>query len=162
MTGQWTEERSACQALLPQVGVGQTAGSPGSAAAGITADRSMATRIAWLLIFGVTLSAMVLAAGVALLLLSGPAGFTSWPTTAATLDSPDIGTIPHTLRDVLRGTLALRPLAVIQLGVLLLIATPVMRVAASVLLFLQEGDWVYTAITLAVLLILLWSLFGLS
>ncbi len=99
---------------------------------------------------------MLVAAGVALYLLSGRAGSTPWPA-AVTLDSPDTR-----LGDVLRGVSALRPFAVIELGVLLLIATPIMRVAASVLLFFQEGDRVYTAITLAVLLILLWSLFGLS
>jgi len=48
-----------------------------------------------------------------------------------------------------------------QAGLLVLIATPVVRVLASVVGFALEGDRLYAAITLAVLAILLVSLFGL-
>jgi uncharacterized membrane protein len=54
---------------------------------------------------------------------------------------------------------ALRPLAIAQLGLLTLVATPVARVATSFLGFVVERDRLYAAITLAVLLILLASLF---
>jgi hypothetical protein len=54
---------------------------------------------------------------------------------------------------------ALQPLAITQLGLLTLLATPVARVAASVLGYAQEGDRLYTSITLAVLAILLTSIF---
>jgi uncharacterized membrane protein len=46
----------------------------------------------------------------------------------------------------------------IQLGLLLLIATPVARVAFSVAAYIVERDWIYAAITLFVLGILLYSL----
>jgi len=46
----------------------------------------------------------------------------------------------------------------IQLGLLILIATPVARVAFSVLGFAGERDWLYVKITLAVLAILLYGL----
>ena len=46
----------------------------------------------------------------------------------------------------------------IQLGLLLLIATPVARVAFSVAAFARERDWTYVIITLIVLAILLYSL----
>ena len=49
--------------------------------------------------------------------------------------------------------------AVIQLGLLLLIATPVARVAFSVFMFARERDRTYVVVTLAVLAILLFSLF---
>jgi len=48
----------------------------------------------------------------------------------------------------------------IQLGLLLLIATPVARVLFSVLAFLYEEDWTYVAITMIVLGLLCYSLFG--
>jgi uncharacterized membrane protein len=48
----------------------------------------------------------------------------------------------------------------IQLGLLLLIATPVARVLFSVLAFLYEKDWTYVAITMIVLALLSYSLFG--
>jgi uncharacterized membrane protein len=47
--------------------------------------------------------------------------------------------------------------AVIQIGILLLIATPVARVAFAVIGFAIERDRLYTAVSLAVLAILLFS-----
>jgi uncharacterized membrane protein len=52
----------------------------------------------------------------------------------------------------------LNPLGLIQLGLLLLIATPVARVVFSVAGFAIERDWMYVVITLLVLLTLLYSL----
>lgn len=69
---------------------------------------------------------------------------------------PGIGT----LDGILRGVAGLDPLAVIQFGLMLLIATPVARVALSLVGFLKERDRQYQAITLLVLGILLASLFG--
>lgn len=48
----------------------------------------------------------------------------------------------------------------IQLGLLLLIATPVARVLFSVLAFLYERDWTYVAVTILVLALLSYSLFS--
>lgn len=50
--------------------------------------------------------------------------------------------------------------AIIQFGLLLLIATPVARVMFSVWAFARERDWVYVGVTLIVLGLLLFSLFG--
>jgi len=46
----------------------------------------------------------------------------------------------------------------IQLGLLLLIATPMARVAFSVIGFALEKDWLYVGITLLVLALLIYSL----
>jgi uncharacterized membrane protein len=46
----------------------------------------------------------------------------------------------------------------IQLGVLLLIATPVARVAFSVVGFIRERDWLCSAIATAVLILLMTAL----
>ncbi|HBI46942.1 MAG TPA: DUF1634 domain-containing protein [Planctomycetales bacterium] len=48
----------------------------------------------------------------------------------------------------------------IQLGVLLLIATPVARVAFSVYAFARQRDVLYVVVTVIVLVLLLFSLFG--
>jgi uncharacterized membrane protein len=66
----------------------------------------------------------------------------------------------RSLRGILRATLDLRGRGLIQLGLLLLIATPVARVAFSVWGFAKEGDRMYAGFTLLVLVILLYSLFG--
>jgi uncharacterized membrane protein len=48
----------------------------------------------------------------------------------------------------------------IQLGLLVLIATPIARVAFSVVAFLYERDWTYVVVTLIVLGLLCYSLLG--
>jgi uncharacterized membrane protein len=48
----------------------------------------------------------------------------------------------------------------IQLGLLVLIATPVARVLFSVFAFIYEKDWTYVAVTLIVLGLLSYSLIG--
>ncbi|KLU62511.1 hypothetical protein CEB3_c11390 [Peptococcaceae bacterium CEB3] len=94
--------------------------------------------------FGVYLSAVVMALGLVLLFARGVSGYPAdvFPTSIPLLWS---------------GIILFRPAAVITLGLVLLIATPVFRVAASVLLFLVEKDHLYTFITLFVLAILITS-----
>ena len=52
------------------------------------------------------------------------------------------------------------PRDLINLGLMLLILTPVVRVAFSVVIYLYENDHLYTAFTIVVLAVLLYSLFG--
>ncbi|HZT28989.1 MAG TPA: DUF1634 domain-containing protein [Bryobacteraceae bacterium] len=59
---------------------------------------------------------------------------------------------------VLHGLHSLRGRSLIQAGLLVLIATPMARVAFSVWAFAREGDRVYVVITLIVLGVLLYSL----
>jgi uncharacterized membrane protein len=61
--------------------------------------------------------------------------------------------------DIVAYALALRGRGIIQLGLLLLIATPVARVVFSVFAFLRERDYTYVVLTLIVLAVLLYSLF---
>ena len=65
-----------------------------------------------------------------------------------------------TVRGILHGVATLRGRGFIQLGLLLLIATPVARVAFSVWGFAEEKDKMYVTFTLIVLAVLLYSLFG--
>jgi uncharacterized membrane protein len=60
--------------------------------------------------------------------------------------------------DIFRGVLQMNARAIIQLGLLLLIATPVVRVAFSAVAFAIERDGMYVIITLIVLAVLLFSL----
>ena len=50
--------------------------------------------------------------------------------------------------------------AIIQLGVLAMIATPVVRVAWAAMSFARLRDWLYTGISLVVLSLLGWALFA--
>ncbi|MGA8779891.1 MAG: DUF1634 domain-containing protein [Terracidiphilus sp.] len=70
---------------------------------------------------------------------------------------------PQTLKspkDILHGVMQFKAQAIIQLGLLLLIATPVARVAFSAVAFAIEHDHRYVWITLIVLVILSYSLFA--
>lgn len=54
---------------------------------------------------------------------------------------------------------SLRPRALVNLGIAVLLLTPYVRVLASLCYFaLAERDWQYTAITACVLAVLTWSL----
>ena len=61
---------------------------------------------------------------------------------------------------IIEDALALRSRGLIQLGLLVLIATPVARVVFSVYAFLRQRDWTYVAVTLIVLAVLLFGLFS--
>jgi len=63
-------------------------------------------------------------------------------------------------RDIAHGVLGMSARAIIQLGLLLLIATPVARVAFSAIAFAIERDYMYVVVTLMVLAILTYSLFA--
>ncbi len=64
----------------------------------------------------------------------------------------------RTLPGILREAASLHGRGLIQLGLLLLIATPIARVVFSVIGFLRERDILYVMFTLIVLGILLFSL----
>ncbi len=100
---------------------------------------------------GVSVSAFVIAVGFVLGVVAG------WQTSlvggpVGTTGLADFGAMPG-------GLAALRPVAIAQLGLALLLATPVVRVAASVVGFALERDGIYVVITLVVLAILLGSIF---
>lgn len=70
---------------------------------------------------------------------------------------------PQDLRSVgaiLREVPMLRGRATIQLGLLLLLATPVARVVLTLVAFARQSDWRYVAIASVVLVLLLFSLGG--
>jgi uncharacterized membrane protein len=66
-------------------------------------------------------------------------------------------TFPHSLGDVFSGLGQGDPLAILTLGLIVLLLTPVARVIISIFAFAHERDWLYVAITSLVLLILLVS-----
>jgi uncharacterized membrane protein len=123
-------------------------------------SQSIELFIAQLLRVGVIASFVIVAIGTFLLVGTGATGYG-----AIRLDDvnsivqfqPSAVPYPNTLAEVIQGVLALKPYAIIALGLLLLIAIPVMRVAVSVLAFAWERDWLYVAITLFVLGMLLAS-----
>lgn len=132
---------------------GEPAMTPGrqpAPGAGVPQDarvRQAELLIAYVLRGGVLLSAAVILLGV-LLYAAGAAA-----PVGAIGSSPAPSTFGAVLAGVARGD----GRAVIELGLLILLATPVLRVAVSVVTFALERDWRYVAITATVLAILVLS-----
>ncbi len=119
---------------------------------GAAATHALVTNsIGWILQGGVLLSAAVILLGLFLL-----------PTRPGGLSVSRLLNFPQTLDAVRTGLLIWRPQAFIALGLLILIATPVVRVAVSILGFVLERDRKFVVITIIVLAILLFSIFFLG
>jgi uncharacterized membrane protein len=107
-----------------------------------------------LLRIGVTLAAMVVAfGGVTYLLRHGG----DQPVYGRFLGEPsDLRSVPG----IMRSAAALTGRGIIQLGLLLLIATPIARVVFSIAAFGRRRDWMYVCISMTVLALLAVSLSG--
>ncbi len=136
--------------MHPQTGQTQ---APGSRA---QQDQNLEYAIATLLRIGVTAAAvLVLAGGVLALRHSG----TPAPD-YRTFHSPDSGQSPaiSSIGGIFTHLLDGSGAAVIGVGLLVLIATPILRVIFAAAGFARERDWLYTAISLLVFAILAYSL----
>jgi uncharacterized membrane protein len=111
------------------------------------------TAISTLLRVGVILSVTIIAVGLVLTFVHHPQ-YVSSPASLAELTAAR-AMYPNTIMSVIDGVRNARGQAIVMAGLLLLIATPIARVALSIVVFIIERDNLYTAITAAVLLILL-------
>lgn len=93
---------------------------------------------------GVVLSAVVIGTGLLMFLITDSSGY------------PD-AVFPTGLIEIVQGLMALKPYGIILTGLFLLILTPVLRVAVSLLVFWKQRDWMYMGITTVVLGILIIS-----
>jgi uncharacterized membrane protein len=117
-------------------------------------DKQMDEIIGHLLRAGVILSAVFVLAGGAVYLARHP---------EPVIDYRMFQGEPAELRTVsgiVHEAVAFRGRGLIQLGLLILIATPIARVAFSAVVFLYQRDWTYVVVTLIVLGLLVYSLFG--
>lgn len=107
-----------------------------------------------LLRFGVVLSLSLVSAGILLTFFHHP-DYLSSPQALQRLTAPEHA--PHSLADVLAGVEAIRGQAVVMVGLMVLMATPVIRVALSLLIFGRQRDRVFVGVTSIVLGLLLLS-----
>jgi uncharacterized membrane protein len=111
--------------------------------------------ISRLLLAGVVISMATVLLGLLLMFVHHP-DYLQSAADLQRLTAPGAG-LPNTLGDVAGGVLAGRGQAVVALGLLLLIATPILRVAVSMLGFALQRDRAFTLISAVVLLVLLIS-----
>lgn len=100
------------------------------------------------LVVGMTASTILFALGVGLALFRAQSG-------------PVVMDLSHAydLRTLIPGLLSLDPIAIMVLGTIVMILTPVSRVVVSLFAFIRERDHAFTAMTVFVLLSLAATLF---
>jgi uncharacterized membrane protein len=118
------------------------------------AEQRMDEMMGRLLRTGVILAAAFVLAGGAVFLARHPEPVTNYRVFQG---EPEV---LRTVSGIFHEALALHGRGLIQLGLLILIATPIARVAFSVVAFLYQRDWTYVLVTLIVLGLLLYSLLG--
>jgi uncharacterized membrane protein len=117
-------------------------------------DKTIEEIVGNLLRTGVSLSAFVVSVGAVIYLVRhgrSPADYRVFRGEPSDLKS---------LSGIVRDAFGLHGRGIIQFGLLLLIATPVVRVAFSILGFAAEEDRMYMIFTGIVLVVLLYSLLG--
>ena len=116
-------------------------------------DKDMQLIIGWLLRLGWVIDVtIVIIGGIMYLLRHG----------RTTADYTTFRGVPDFIYPpgIIRGIFDFKARAIIQAGIILLIATPVLRVIFSAIGFLMEKDYLYIAVSLLVLLIIICSMFS--
>jgi len=117
-------------------------------------DQRIEQMIGRLLAFGLALAASVVLIGAAVYLFRHGGEKPDYRVFRG--EPADLRTIPGILGDARQ----LSGRGIIQLGLLLLLATPVARVALSIFAFAAQRDTLYVMVTLVVLTLLLYSIVG--
>jgi uncharacterized membrane protein len=108
-------------------------------------NQEIELEIGKILRIGVVVAAVVILFGLVLTFATGTTGYPA-------------GVHPHRIMSILRGTVQLKPYAVLMTGIFLLILTPVLRVVVSIYAFIKEKDRLYAIITSVVLVILAFAM----
>ncbi|HUI01596.1 MAG TPA: DUF1634 domain-containing protein [Nitrososphaerales archaeon] len=114
-------------------------------------DDELGDVVGAILRYGVLLSSVVFAAGVLLFVANPPAGAS---TSIQAAVGAGLGRPTLSPSSIIGGLAAGNGLSVLEVATMVLIATPVVRVSASVVLFLRERDMLYAGITALVLFML--------
>ena len=115
-------------------------------------DHAVEQIIGRLLQIGVLLAAAVVVVGAVLLLVNhggSPASYNDFRGEPSEL---------RTVAGIVRGAAALHAAAIVQLGLVLLIATPIARVGFTLVAFILQRDRTYVWITTLVMILLLFGL----
>ena len=119
-----------------------------------SAEKRMDEIMGRLLRTGVILAAVFVLAGGVVYVVRHPEPVTDYRVFRG--EPEELRTVPG----IIHEALALHGRGLIQFGLLILIATPIARVAFSVMAFLYQRDWTYVVVTMVVLGLLVYSLLG--
>ena len=117
-------------------------------------DKDIQSVIGWILRGGVIISMLIVFSGGIIYLIRHGQEMENYSVFKGT------PAFIHTGRGIINGIFTGRGQAIIQAGIILLIATPIIRVVFSAIGFLIEKDYLYTIITFIVLCIIFFSMFS--
>jgi uncharacterized membrane protein len=123
-------------------------------------DLDFNTVIGMVLRYGVIASFAVIGFGAFLMFTEGQTGYYPLGSAEQLIERHNrflIGLVP-----LVQGIFSAKPYAIIDLGLLILLATPIARVFISIFLFLKERRYIFVLITITVLALLLFSMFVLG
>ena len=120
-----------------------------------TRAKVIESSISTILRAGVAISITIIAIGLVMTFVHHRDYFSSRPALGTLIDAR--ANYTASVAAVIRGSREGRGQSIVMVGILVLIATPVVRVATSIALFAAERDGVYVAITSVVLLLLILS-----
>lgn len=118
----------------------------------------MELRISWVLRVGVTLAGAIVLLGLVWYFVQPPAGGRG---SLATLQDRHAAEIEVSWTSIVDGIRHGDPLRIIELGLIVLILTPMTRVALMLVLFLMDRDRIFSLVTAIVLAVLLLGFLGL-
>ncbi len=114
--------------------------------------------ISYVLRIGVTVAGAIILIGVLVFLIRGPVA--GEPGSYHAVTGGGGHSIAISWEDVWNGVKAGQGLAIVQLGLLVLVLTPLMRVGMTVILFLAERDIPFIVVTTIVFIILVIGFLG--
>jgi uncharacterized membrane protein len=114
--------------------------------------------IGWTLRIGVLISAAFIIFGVALIYIHRGAGAYSFRDLVISRSPVNTSILPVSYINM-RSVSSLNGLAFVLIGLIVLMATPVLRVAIGIAQFAYERNWLYTVITAIVFLNLMLAIF---
>jgi uncharacterized membrane protein len=141
-----------------RVRLAAAAAQPAEAAA--PGGHPMEIWISYVLRVGVLTAAAIVFVGLVLFLVRGTGA--SGPQSLDDILGNGGHTVAVTPGEIFHNVMHGDAIAIIQLGVLVLILTPTMRVAMTTFLFLAQRDWIFVAITCVVFIVLIIGLIGIG
>lgn len=116
--------------------------------------------LSFYLIWSVLISLGVIIIGTLEFIITGSTGYQRVPILILLQSGGHLTVVfPHTLGTIVFGVFRVKSFAIIQLGLLLLILSPLGRIFIQILIYVKEKDRTFVYIATAVFIILLFSLY---
>lgn len=152
------EQNETLPPILP--GQPKPAPSPSPSHSDMPGGHPIEIYISYVLRIGVTVAAAIIIAGVLVFLIRGPVA--TEPTSYHAITGGGGHSVATSWTDIFSGIGHGQGLAIVRLGLLVLILTPMMRVGMTVILFAAERDHAFIVLTIIVFIVLVFGFLGID